>query len=107
MKNIRLRTKPSCYTPSTASAAYAPLPSPVKSVVLASWEAHAWNSSSDALADWLNARWSKSGYHVSREVICFHLRAAGKNAHMGIGDALDGAFYRELSDESRSFACSE
>lgn len=63
---------------------------------MSSWEEHDWEQSSDALADWMNARWLKCGYQVSREVVCFHLRAAGKDARMGLGDSLDGAFRREV-----------
>ena len=80
-----------------ASAPYSPLSSPIARVVLESWDSHDWNSSSDALTDWLNARWAKSGYQVSKEVICFTLRANGRDGKMGRGDRDDGVFVREAS----------
>lgn len=82
------------YTVSTASAAHQPLPSPVVQVVLESYDSRDWQSSSDALTDWLNARWAKSGYQVSKEVVCFTLRANGRDAKMGLGDHLEGRFER-------------
>lgn len=98
-KMLGLHPKPatSC-TPSPASAASQPLPSPMVRVILDSYDAHAetWAGSSDALTDWLNARWQKSGYSVSKETVCFTLRVNGRDAKMGMGDQLRGAFYRDL-----------
>jgi hypothetical protein len=82
------------YTPSTTSLPNAPLPSPVVRVVLSSYDSHDWNQSSDALTAWLNARWAKSGYSVSRETVCFTLRSHDRNAVMGKADEKDGAFLR-------------
>ena len=86
------------YAPSTTSDSHEPLPSPVVAVVVNAWEAHDWNHSSDALTQWLNARWAKSGYQVSSETVCFTLRSKGKDARMGLGDGADGAFCREKVD---------
>lgn len=78
----------------TASTAHQPLPSPVVQVVLQSYDNHDWQSSSDALTNWLNARWAESGYQVSRETVCFTLRLHGRDARMGLGNHLEGAFVR-------------
>ena len=82
------------YTVSPASQAHSPLPEPVAVVLLQCWDDHEWQSSSDAIADWVNARWKKSGYSVSRETVCFTLRLHGRDARMGLGDDLCGAFVR-------------
>ncbi|KAK4546224.1 hypothetical protein LTR36_002361 [Oleoguttula mirabilis] len=84
----------SLYTPSTTSATNQPLPSPMVKVLLDSYDSHEFQQSSDALTDWLNARWKKSGYQVSKETVCFTLRANGRDARMGGGDELSGAFLR-------------
>lgn len=97
MPNLGIRaTSFSKYTPSASSSANQALPSPIVRVVLESYDSHDWNRSSDALADWLNGRWRKSGYQVSREVVCFTLRVNGRDAEMGRGDRLNGAFCREI-----------
>ena len=82
------------YTPSPASNFHEPLPSAIVSVVLHSYDSHDWQQSSDALTDWLNARWKKSGYQVSRQTVHFTLRLHGRDAKMGLGDHLGGAFCR-------------
>jgi amidase len=50
--------------------------------------------SADALADWLNARWRKSGYELSAETVCEVLRSNGRVAFRGLGDDAEGAFSR-------------
>ena len=74
------------YTTSAASAAHEPLPLPVVSIII--------EQSSDALTNWLNERWKKTDFQVSREVVCFTLRTHGRDARMGLGDHLGGALYR-------------
>lgn len=74
-----------------------PQPAPddaVAAVILREWDAYDWRGSSDALADWLNARWRKSGYTVRRHEVCFLLRLNGREARMGLGDHLRAAFFR-------------
>lgn len=93
----KLTLKPSnqhTYTPSSASVTNTALPESVVEIVLAAWEEHEWNGSAAALADWLNARWAKTGYQVSEETLCFTLRLYGRDARIGVGDCLDGAFVR-------------
>ncbi|KAK5173565.1 uncharacterized protein LTR77_002246 [Saxophila tyrrhenica] len=91
------RTSPPISPASPRSTAFEPLPLPVVKVVLDAFDAHDWSHSSDALTDWLNARWAKSGYVVSREVVCWTLRSEGRDARMGLGDGLEGDFVREVS----------
>jgi len=62
--------------------------------VLQSYDNRDWGGSSDALTDWLNARWAKSGYKVSKETVYFTLKLHGRDAKMGLGDHLKGAFVR-------------
>jgi hypothetical protein len=76
------------HTYSAASTTYSPLPSPVTEVVLDCWDRYDWRSSSDALTAWINARWKKTGFEISREVVCFTLRMHGRDAKMGLGDHL-------------------
>lgn len=64
-------------------------------VLLHEWDAHDWRSSSDAIADWLNRRWAKTGYTIDSQTVCFVLRLYGRDAKQGLGDHLKGAFYRE------------
>ena len=93
---LRPLQKPIYTGPSPTSSAHAPLPTPIKTIVLAAWDTHDFGASSDALADWLNARWRKSGYCVSRETVCFVLRSSGRDARMGLGDVVGGgAFVRK------------
>lgn len=82
------------YAPSKTSTRNQPLPPDVAKVMVHEWDSRDWCQSSDAFADWLNARWAKTGYTVSRETVCFTLRAAGRNAKMGLGDPKDGKFWR-------------
>ena len=77
-------------------APHEPLPSPVAKVILEAWDAYDWGNSSNAITEWFNGRWKKSGFQVSKETICFTLRSQGRDARMGLGDRLDGAFYREM-----------
>ncbi|EMC91454.1 hypothetical protein BAUCODRAFT_329308 [Baudoinia panamericana UAMH 10762] len=88
------KPKPPTSTPSAASEPNAPLPSPITKVLLDSYDAYDWNHSADALTDWLNARWKKTGFQVSRETVCFTLRANGRDAEIGTGDRMEGAFCR-------------
>lgn len=80
--------------PSPPPAAYEPLPIDVVTILLNEWDNRDFGRSSDAVTDWLNARWAKTGVQVSRETICFTLRLHGRDAVMGLGDHLDGAFTR-------------
>lgn len=77
-----------------SAAAHEPIPSPIADVLVICWDKYDWCNSSDALTNWANARWKKTGYSVSRETVCFMLRLRGRNAKMGIDDHLQGAFYR-------------
>jgi len=86
------------YATSAASAVHEPLSSPVTAVILDSWDRYEWQGSSDALTDWMNERWRKTGFQISREVVCFTLRYHGRKARMGLGDHTGGTFSRgELS----------
>lgn len=81
------------------TAACAPQPAPdsaMQALLIAEWDAHDWCHSSDALTDWLNARWAKSGYVLCRQECCFLLRLSGRDARMGLGDERGGAFVREV-----------
>ncbi|KAH0445780.1 hypothetical protein KCU90_g232, partial [Aureobasidium melanogenum] len=72
-------------------------PSPVSALILSSWYKYDWANSSDALADWLNARWKKSGYVVDRRVVHFLIKMDGvRDVQMELGDCLGGAFVRPL-----------
>lgn len=86
--------KKTTYTTSAASETHMLLPSPVMNVVLDCWDRYDWRNSSDALTDWINARWAKTGYKTSKEVVCFALRIYGRDARMGLGDRLGGDFFR-------------
>ncbi|KAK4500279.1 hypothetical protein PRZ48_008468 [Zasmidium cellare] len=52
----------SIYAPSQTSLPHQPLPADVAQVLIHEWDSRDWNQSSDAFADWLNARWAKTGY---------------------------------------------
>lgn len=82
------------YTKSAASEAHEPLPSPVTSIIIDCWDSYEWQNSFDALTNWINTRWKKTDFQVSKEVVCFTLRANGRDARMGLGDHLHGALYR-------------
>jgi amidase len=67
--------------------------------ILSSWNKYEWNNSSDALTNWLNARWKKSGYVVDKRTVHFLLKMEGvKEVEMGVGDERDGGFVRELRE---------
>ena len=87
------------YNPSPSSLPHAPLDPALVTVLLYSYDAHDWDQSADALTEWLNARWRKTGFRVSRETVCFTLRANGRRAVVGGGcrggSEKGGAFYRE------------
>ncbi|KAI5358477.1 hypothetical protein Slin14017_G107600 [Septoria linicola] len=87
----------SAWTPSDASLNKEALPEAVVDVVLRAWDDHrdSWGNSADALTDWLNARWTKTGVQVTPEAVCFTLRAAGRDARMGVPDCKGGRFLRE------------
>lgn len=67
---------------------------PIIRVILKEWDTRDFGQSSDALAAWLNARWRKSGYRVSEEVVWGILQASGREAWRGLGDRAQGAFAR-------------
>ncbi|KAH9825370.1 amidase signature enzyme [Teratosphaeria destructans] len=92
----RLKPRPAPLPLERPSPSSDPLPSPMVRVVLSSYDSYAssWNGSSDALTDWLNARWEKTGFRVSREVVCFTLRTHGRRAEMGMGDLWGGVMWR-------------
>ncbi|CAG5179210.1 uncharacterized protein ALTATR162_LOCUS9088 [Alternaria atra] len=72
-----------------------PLPDqPIVDLILHEWDTRRFSCSADALADWLNARWRKSGYELSAETICEVLRSNGRIAFRGLGDDAEGAFSR-------------
>ncbi|KAF2477601.1 amidase signature enzyme [Lindgomyces ingoldianus] len=72
-----------------------PLPDkPIIDLILHEWDTRRFSCSADALADWLNARWRKSGYELSAETICEVLRSNGRIAFRGLGDDAEGAFAR-------------
>ena len=93
-KTKKRSTKKAAYETSSASTAHSALPKPIETLILESWDSYDWQKSSDALADWINGRWGKTGYSVSREVVCFTLRMNGRDARLGLGDHLGGSFYR-------------
>lgn len=96
MPSLRALIKPSPLpiSTSTATNTHQPLPTPVTTVLLSAWDTQNFGHSADALADWINLRWRKSGYEVSRETVCFTLRLHGRDARMGVRDPLEGAFHR-------------
>ncbi|KAF1917341.1 amidase signature domain-containing protein [Ampelomyces quisqualis] len=72
-----------------------PMPDqPIIDLILHEWDTRRFSCSADALADWLNARWRKSGYELSAETICEVLRSNGRVAFRGLGDDAEGAFSR-------------
>ncbi|CBX97363.1 hypothetical protein IAQ61_007216 [Plenodomus lingam] len=72
-----------------------PLPDqPIVELILHEWDTRRFSCSADALADWLNARWRKSGYEISAETVCEVLRSNGRIAFRGLGDDAAGAFSR-------------
>ncbi|KAH7558848.1 amidase signature domain-containing protein [Bipolaris maydis] len=72
-----------------------PLPDqPIVDLILHEWDTRRFSCSADALADWLNARWRKSGYELSAETVCEVLRSNGRIAFRGLGDDAEGAFSR-------------
>lgn len=91
---LTLNPTPLYTGPSALSTPHAPLPSPIKTVLFDAWDTQNFGRSADALTDWINARWAKSGYKVSRETVCFTLRASGRDGRMGVGDEMGGVFYR-------------
>ncbi|OQO07430.1 hypothetical protein B0A48_07127 [Cryoendolithus antarcticus] len=80
--------------PTTRSTPYEPLPSPVAAVVLECYGRYDFGVSAEALTSWLNARWAKTGYSVSTQAVCFTLKLNGRDAKLGLGDALEGAMAR-------------
>jgi amidase len=72
-----------------------PLPDkPIVELILHEWDTRKFSCSADALADWLNRRWKKSGYELSPETVCEVLRSNGRVAFRGLGDDAEGAFAR-------------
>jgi hypothetical protein len=82
------------YETSSASTAHPALPQPIEDLILHSWDSYDWHKSSESLTDWINGRWGKTGYSVSKEVVCFTLRLNGRDARLGLQDHLCGAFFR-------------
>jgi len=72
-----------------------PMPDkPIIDLILHEWDTRKFSCSADALAQWLNARWRKSGYELSAETVCEVLRSNGRIAFRGLGDDDEGAFTR-------------
>lgn len=67
---------------------------PIVDLILHEWDTRRFSCSADALADWLNARWRKSGYVLSAETVCEVLRGNGRVAFRGLGDDAEEAFSR-------------
>lgn len=67
---------------------------PIIDLILHEWDTRRFSCSADALADWLNARWRKSGYELSPETVCEVLRSNGRIAFRGLGDDSEHAFTR-------------
>jgi amidase len=67
---------------------------PIVEVILREWDTRGFSCSADALAEWLNLRWRKSGYGVSAETVCEVLRANGRVAFRGVGEGDEVAFAR-------------
>ncbi len=67
---------------------------PIIALILTEYDNRDWNYSADALADWLNARWKKTGYSLSRQTIYEILKANGRVAFLGLGDDQEGKFAR-------------
>ena len=79
-----------------SSSSSAPLlpDAPIVLVILQEWDSYDFGNSVDAFADWMNARWKKSGYSLSADIIHEVLKCNGRTAFRGIGDHLDGSFQR-------------
>lgn len=67
---------------------------PIIAVILKEYDERDFGQSSDALADWLNRRWRKSGYKIDAEVVHQVLLCNRRQAFAQLGDAKDGAFLR-------------
>lgn len=67
---------------------------PIVALILKEYDQHDFGGSSEALADWLNKRWRKSGYQIEAEVVHSVLLCNGRKAVAGQGDSLGGAFLR-------------
>lgn len=76
---------------------------PIIDLILHEWDTKRFSCSADALAEWLNSRWKKSGYQLSAETVCEVLRSNGRIAFRGQRDSDDGKFMRgkRSSDGSR------
>ncbi|GME61635.1 Amidase [Neofusicoccum parvum] len=75
---------------------------PVIRVILKEWDTRDFRQSSDALTNWLNARWRKSGYSLSMETVYEILKTNGRRAFRGLGDEAQGAFARrKLGEEEQ------
>ncbi|KAM0721732.1 hypothetical protein Q7P37_002657 [Cladosporium fusiforme] len=78
-----------------SSHTFESIPVPIANVLLESWDMFDWKYSSDALCNWYNSRILKTGYSVSREMVYHTLKMYGREAHMDLGDHLQGAFFRK------------
>lgn len=67
---------------------------PIVDLILKEWDTRRFSCSADALAEWLNKRWKKSGYGISAETVLEVLRGNGRIAFRGLGDVEEGAFTR-------------
>lgn len=67
---------------------------PIIAIILKEFDERDFGESSDALADWLNNRWRKSGYQIDAETVHQVLLCNGRLALANQGDARDGAFSR-------------
>lgn len=79
-----------------------PVDQGIVEVILREWDERRWGCSADALTNWLNKRWKKSGYEVSAETVCEVLRNNGRMAFRGMGDEGDGKFERARSSHGES-----
>jgi hypothetical protein len=94
LRKLTKTKRTAIYETSSASTAHPALPQPIEALILQSWDSYDWQKSSESLTDWINGRWCKTGYSVSKEVVCFTLRLNGRDARLGLQDHLCGAFFR-------------
>ncbi|KAF2834385.1 amidase signature enzyme [Patellaria atrata CBS 101060] len=96
------RPKPSTHFRSPNRRSPPLLPdAPIVNLILREWDSREWSLSSDALTEWLNARWRKSGYSVSQETVYQLLKRHDRIAFRGIVDESEGAFTREQAPRRR------
>ncbi|GME26106.1 putative amidase family protein [Neofusicoccum parvum] len=71
---------------------------PIIAVILKEYDERDFDISSDALAEWLNKRWRKSGYQIDAEVVHQVLLCNGRQALAAQGDSKEGVFSRNFAD---------